>query len=513
MRMTRSGRRALRWAVAAGLCLVVAAPVAAQTTSASIFGPVKDSQGGVLPGAAGDADEPHAGQHADDDDRRRGPLRLPDRPSRPLRAQGQRAGLQDPRADQRRGERERQVLRRDHHPRGRRADGGSQRLGPRQRAADDERRALVHAGERGAQEHRQQRAPAVQLREPGAGRRPERHLRHRDPEGERLHRERTAAELQQHDDRRCRQHRHRRQRRQHGHHQHRRGRGVQAAHERLPGRVRPRGGRAAAGGHQERHPVLPRLGLLVRPALRLERQHLDEPARRRARAGRQRRGHRAREVVAQRLRLHDRRPDLHPGRLQRGQEEALLLLEPGVPEPQRPDFRAAGPRAHRPRARRGLLAERRQQRRPVPLHPRLHDRSALQLGQHQRLLRGRRRSRPDPTEPPVRSGHQRPEHLPRGELHGRQRHQLHEPDSEHRRTARGLAAAGLPGHGQVALHGPLHEYQGRCPAGLRHHLGRQRQRPAPDTLGQPASRFELPALRHRHPQRDDVARGELREGP
>ncbi len=44
------------------------------------------------------------------------------------------------------------------------------------------------------------------------------------------------------------------------------------------------------------------------------------------RAGRQRRADRAREGVAQRLRLHDRRPDLHPGRLQRGEEEALLLL-------------------------------------------------------------------------------------------------------------------------------------------------------------------------------------------
>jgi hypothetical protein len=52
MRITYTARRALRWALAVGLCLVVATPVAAQTTSASIFGQVKDSQGGVLPGAA-----------------------------------------------------------------------------------------------------------------------------------------------------------------------------------------------------------------------------------------------------------------------------------------------------------------------------------------------------------------------------------------------------------------------------------------------------------------------------
>jgi hypothetical protein len=49
--MTFMGRRALTWVVAAGLCLLMAAPVAAQTTSASVAGQVKDSQGGVLPGA------------------------------------------------------------------------------------------------------------------------------------------------------------------------------------------------------------------------------------------------------------------------------------------------------------------------------------------------------------------------------------------------------------------------------------------------------------------------------
>ena len=38
--------------MAAGLCLLAAAPVAAQTTSASVSGQVKDAQGGVLPGAA-----------------------------------------------------------------------------------------------------------------------------------------------------------------------------------------------------------------------------------------------------------------------------------------------------------------------------------------------------------------------------------------------------------------------------------------------------------------------------
>ncbi|HUL75759.1 MAG TPA: hypothetical protein VL691_00735, partial [Vicinamibacteria bacterium] len=52
MRLTRWGRIALAVAVAIGLGLVAAAPSGAQTTSASIFGQVKDAQGGVLPGAA-----------------------------------------------------------------------------------------------------------------------------------------------------------------------------------------------------------------------------------------------------------------------------------------------------------------------------------------------------------------------------------------------------------------------------------------------------------------------------
>ena len=56
------------------------------------------------------------------------------------------------------------------------------------------------------------------------------------------------------------------------------------------------------------------------------------------------------KTVAQRLRLHVRRPDLHPGRLQHGQEEAVLLLQPGVPATHQPGDRAPGARADRPRA-------------------------------------------------------------------------------------------------------------------------------------------------------------------
>ena len=49
--LTRLGRATLGVAVAIGLALYAVAPIGAQTTSASIFGQVKDSQGGVLPGA------------------------------------------------------------------------------------------------------------------------------------------------------------------------------------------------------------------------------------------------------------------------------------------------------------------------------------------------------------------------------------------------------------------------------------------------------------------------------
>ena len=51
MRLTHSGRLALTWAVAVLLCMMAAAPVAAQTTSAYVAGAVSDSQGGMLPGA------------------------------------------------------------------------------------------------------------------------------------------------------------------------------------------------------------------------------------------------------------------------------------------------------------------------------------------------------------------------------------------------------------------------------------------------------------------------------
>ena len=48
--------------------------------------------------------------------------------------------------------------------------------------------------------------------------------------------------------------------------------------------------------------------------------------------------------------------------------------------------------------------------------------------------------------------------------------------------------------------------EGRDPAGLRHDVGRQRQRPAPDADALHAPRLELHAVRDRHPEQLDVAR-------
>ena len=122
------------------------------------------------------------------------------------------------------------------------------------------------------------------------------------------------------------------------------------------------------------------------------------------------------------------------------------------------------PGAHRPRAGGGLLPERRQQREPVPLHPRLPARAGepdlgLQRDRPAGVLRGRRRPRPDPAKPPLCERPGRPQHLPEPQLHGGQRRQLPEPGAERPAAAGGPDPTGFPALGQVALHGPLHEHQ------------------------------------------------------
>ena len=159
MRLSRYPGLAVAIALVGLLCFAGTTAFDAQTTSASVFGTVKDSQGGVLPGATVTLTSRTQGNTLTATTRRRRALRVPDRAARHTTRSGHHAGLQDRGADERGRERERQVLRRRHRARSRRHRGERQR----QRAASascrsSQRRALLHAGERGAQEHRHQRA-------------------------------------------------------------------------------------------------------------------------------------------------------------------------------------------------------------------------------------------------------------------------------------------------------------------------------------------------------------------
>ena len=85
----------------------------AQTTSASVSGTVQDAHGGVLPGVTVTLTSRTQGQRqtavTDAEGRFVFPIVRPDTYSLQVALRG----LQDPRADERRRERERQVLRRD----------------------------------------------------------------------------------------------------------------------------------------------------------------------------------------------------------------------------------------------------------------------------------------------------------------------------------------------------------------------------------------------------------------
>ena len=157
---------------------------------------------------------------------------------------------------------------------------------------------------------------------------------------------------------------------EHGHDQHRRRGGAQDPDELLPGGVRPGGRRAGPDRDQERHaspstaPATGTAGAPTGTPTRWTNKRAAAPPP----VGN------GRLIEPPDASRNDfgytiGGPDLHPGRLQRGQEEALLLLEPGVPAAKGPGRRTAEPGAHGSRAGRGLLGERRQQRQPVALHP------------------------------------------------------------------------------------------------------------------------------------------------
>ena len=91
-----------------------------------------------------------------------------------------------------------------------------------------------------------------------------------------------------------------------------------------------------------------------------------------------------------------------------------------------PAAERAGPRAHGPRAAGRLLAERRRERQPVPLHPRLHDRAALQRRQHRAAAsRTAASSAGSPRAASTQPGLAALSIYPAAELHGGQRRQLH----------------------------------------------------------------------------------------
>ena len=114
----------------------------AQTTSASVSGTVQDSQGGVLPGVTVTLTSRTQGNALDRGYRRGRTFRVPHRPSRYLLAPGRAPGLQDARADERGRERQRQAL-------GRIAHAGSRQRWPKKSAS---RRASIelqsNSGER-----------------------------------------------------------------------------------------------------------------------------------------------------------------------------------------------------------------------------------------------------------------------------------------------------------------------------------------------------------------------------
>ena len=87
-------------AIAIGLVLVLPGPAAAQVTTGSIAGSVKDQQGGVIPGATVTLDQRYEGDPIDagrDEHGRR--FRLPERHRGCLHHPGRNAVVQDARGD------------------------------------------------------------------------------------------------------------------------------------------------------------------------------------------------------------------------------------------------------------------------------------------------------------------------------------------------------------------------------------------------------------------------------
>ena len=126
-----------------------------------------------------------------------------------------------------------------------------------------------------------------------------------------------------------------------------------------------------------------------------------------------------------------------------------------------------------------------------------------------RLFPGRRRARRDSREPALCARPRSAEDFPNANFSGGSGLNFTSQDPDQPEAPRRPAPHGLPGHQQLAGHRPLHEQQGRHPAGVRDDVGRQRQRPAPDADAVRAPRLELHAVGDRHPELVHVARIQL----
>ena len=343
--MTR--RSGIAGAAALVALLTMASSAWAQVTTASVTGTVKDPQGAVVPGVAVTLiSETRGTQMPEVFTNTNGDFTFanvsPDRYTVQVAMDGfktqRRTGVVVSAGD-------RMSVGAIAH-RGRRAHRHRAGQGRIPRRPDDERRAILHGGPRSRREPADRQSELHGARLSRAGR-VDRRQQHADP-----HRRRRRS--QHHDGRRVGD----------GHRQ----QPSPAADERrvdcrsesadvgLPGGVRARERRADHGRHEGRHQPLPRVGLRRGAEFEVVREQQDQQAQWRPQG----------DPEGEGLGLFDRRPDRQTG----WEQQAVLLLRPGILAAHGREQRRALPDAHRARTRGGLLTVDRQQRQPVPVHQR-----------------------------------------------------------------------------------------------------------------------------------------------
>ena len=435
------------------------------------------------------------------------------------------SGLQDPRADQRGGERERQVLGR--RPRPWTSAGIEESVSVSGRVSElqtDERRALVHARERGHQEHRQRRALPLRLRDPRArraSRRPATAARNMGGPAEQasgftVNGQRPNSNNMTIDG--VDQHRHRRQRRQHGHHQHRRRGRVQDPHQRLPGGVRP-GGRAArcrsSPRAAPRPSTAPATGTAGAPDWNAN-SWTNKRAGRRRRSGRARSSScRTRRATTTATRSAVRSSSrARSTRTRRSSSSSGARSSSGAQDPvgERQSRVPTAARAARATSRRASTTAGTRSptsattRRACPAVPANTARLLPDGGVLGKI----------PPEPPLPAGPHRPQHLSRSpNFAGDERHQLQQPGAA--TTGRGARTCCAwtsrpPTSGAFTGRYMNKKDEQEQAYGTTWAGAGSNNLDAMDTVfSEP--RLELHGLDHRHPEPDHVARGERRPGP